>query len=202
MPGQYFLDRCMNTPVESDPWQYQILTDSLPKDSFDKLRNSCEQFMKEPVNDLTHIHPKDFKEHNIDWYDEIYDLGETILNNAKKLCEQYDEHRWFDKISLNGHISITPPLPYQFDIHQEGMEKFWSSVTYITPDTNVGTKMYKENNASSFVREAKWHPNNTFIFCGVKGKTWHSYESSESTNRITLNFFLMKDSPKNYLRQR
>ena len=33
-------------------------------------------------------------------------------------------------------------------------------------------------------------PNSTMIFTGVKGKTWHSYHSTEESNRITLNFFI------------
>ena len=200
MIGQYFLDKCIDTPVEADPWQHQILTDSLPQDSFNKLKKSCDQFIKKPVDKLIHIHPGQFKEHKIEWYDEIHDLGRVILSNAKKLCERYNNHRWFPEISLNGHISITPPLPYKFHIHMEGVAKFWSSVTYITPDKNIGTKMYRKEEPSSFVKEAHWKPNNTFIFCGKRNETWHSYESGESTNRITLNFFLMKDDPRNYLR--
>ena len=35
-------------------------------------------------------------------------------------------------------------------------------------------------------------PNSTFIFCGEEGKTWHSYESDQNTNRITFNLFIMK----------
>lgn len=200
MTGQHFIDRCIQTEVELDPWPYQVITDSLPQASFDKLRESCEPYLNSGDN-LIHIHAKDFDEYNIDWYDEMYELGEAILANARALCERYPKYRWFPKLSLNGHISITPPLPYKFPIHQEGLEKIWSSVTYVTPNNNVGTRMYTSNNESSFVKEAKWSPNSTFIFCGEQGRTWHSYESGESTSRITLNFFLMKDSPKNYLRQ-
>ena len=97
-------------------------------------------------------------------------------------------------MAVNAHISITPPLPFKFYIHQEGLEKIWSSVTYITPEKNIGTKMYKEQRDDAFVKEAKWVPNTTFIFCGQRGKTWHSYESNQTTNRITFNFFLMKDN--------
>jgi hypothetical protein len=199
MIGTYFLDQCFNTRVEHHPWSYQILKDSLPINSFEKLKNSCEKFLN-PVEKLTHIYPKNFKDHGINWYEEIYELGHAILDNAKKLCDLYPKYRWFPKLSLNGHISITPPLPYKFHIHEEGLEKIWSSVTYITPKKNVGTKMYNSKDENSFVKEAEWHPNSTFIFCGEQGKTWHSYESNQNTNRITLNFFLMKDSDKNFLR--
>lgn len=200
MIGKYFLDKCLNKTPDTEPWPHQVLTDSLPQESFEKLCKSCEPYL-DSRDKLIHIHLRDFKKYKINWYDEMIDLGQNILDNAKKLVELYPSHRWYPKLSLNGHISITPPLPYKFPIHQEGLDKIWSSVTYITPEENVGTKMYTEDDEESFVKEAKWLPNNTFIFCGEKGKTWHSYESGKDTCRITLNFFLMKDSPKNYLRQ-
>ena len=52
--------------------------------------------------------------------------------------------------------------------------------------------MYKTNNAQSFVREADWKENTTFIFCGQAGQTWHSYESDQDCNRLTLNLFIQK----------
>lgn len=200
MIGEYFLKKIKETKVEINPWPYQVIENSLPSDSFKKLRKSCEPYLN-AGDKLIHFHAKDFEENNIDWYDEMMTLGETILNNAREIVELYPKYRWYPKLSLNGHISITPPLPYKFPIHQEGLDKIWSSVTYITPEENVGTKMYTADDEESFVKEAKWRPNNTFIFCGEQGKTWHSYESGKETCRITLNFFLMKDSPKNYLRQ-
>ena len=188
-------------PRKSDIFKGSTLDvrDSLARVSLDTLYQVTFSFGKSRIW-LENLGNLQFKEHNIDFYDEMYDLGREILKNARQLCEKYSRYRWFDKLSLNGHISVTPPLPYKFHIHQEGLEKIWSSVTYITPDKNVGTKMYTKESADSFVREAQWRPNNTFIFCGEAGRTWHSYESGAETNRITLNFFLMKDSPKNYLR--
>ena len=52
--------------------------------------------------------------------------------------------------------------------------------------------MYAEQNEKALIGEAPWKPNSTFIFCGEEGKTWHSYESDENTNRITFNLFIMK----------
>ena len=52
--------------------------------------------------------------------------------------------------------------------------------------------MYSTQNENALVKEAKWNPNSTFIFCGQERKTWHSYESNEKTNRITFNLFIMK----------
>jgi hypothetical protein len=52
--------------------------------------------------------------------------------------------------------------------------------------------MYAKQTEESFVSEAPWMPNSTFIFCGQEGQTWHSYESDQQCNRITLNLFIQK----------
>jgi len=200
MAGQYYLDKVLNTPVQSTPWQHQIIQESLPTDVFVKLQSQCEQFLNIDIEGkLKFVFPNEFREYNIDLYDEVRDIAQHILDNAKRLTKDlYTNPRWYDSLTVNCHISITPPLPYKFDIHEEGIEKIWSSVTYVAPIKNVGTKMYTKNDESTYVSEAEWKPNSTFIFCGQKGVTWHSYESSEATNRITLNYFLMSAKRKKY----
>ena len=193
MIGKYFLDNCLNSTTVNDPWPHQTINDTLPQEEFAKLRQECEK-LDVPNDRLVAIYPKDFDYHNISFYDQIQDISKNILQNAKELCSQYPNHRWFEDLAVNAHISITPPLPWKFYIHQEGLEKIWSSVTYVTPEKNVGTKMYTEQKENAFVKEAEWKPNSTFIFCGQQGKTWHSYESDQTEQRITLNLFLMKDS--------
>ena len=162
----------------------------MPKDSFKKLRECCEKINIESA-DPKFLYPKDFKDYNIDFEDEIYSIAKAILENAKVLCGQYPKYRWFQNLDVNAHIAIIPPL-HKFKVHHESTKKIWSSVTYITPEKNIGTKMYTAQNEKAFIKEAVWNPNSTFIFCGQQGKTWHSYESDQTTNRITLNLFLIK----------
>lgn len=195
MIGKHFLDKCLRSTLEQDPWDHQIINDTLPQEDFDTLRKECEK-LDVPDDKLVVIHPADFVKHNISFYDKIHDISKTLKDNAKTLCGQFTNHRWFKDIGVNAHLSITPPLPYKFYIHQEGLDKIWSSVTYITPEKNVGTKMYTAQNEDTFVKEAPWQPNSTFIFCGQQGKTWHSYESNQSEQRITLNLFLTKRNSK------
>jgi|TARA_B100001094_G_C18112875_1_gene762267 hypothetical protein len=199
MIGNYFLDSCLNSTVINEPWSHQIINDTLPHEDFNTLRKECER-LSVPNDKLVIIYPKDFNDYNISFYDQIHDISKSIIDNAKQLCDKYSEHRWFKDLAVNAHISVTPPLPYKFYIHQEGLEKIWSSVTYVTPENNVGTKMYTEQKEDTFVKEAEWKPNSTFIFCGQQGKTWHSYESDQTKQRITLNLFLMKDNNKCFYR--
>ena len=159
---------------------------------FKKLEQQCIDKFNFPTKELHHIFPRNYEEYKIDFYDETVDICKTLLGNYKKLCEKYPSHRTYPNLGINAHISITPPLPYKFHIHQEGLEKIWSAVTYITPEKNVGTKMYTAQTESAFVKEAPWIPNSTFIFCGREGHTWHSYESNQDKNRITFNLFIQK----------
>lgn len=190
--GNRFLDKCLATEVIAEPWPHQILQDTLSDDLFKKLQQQCVDKFNFPTQELHHIFPRNYEEYNLDFYDETVDICKTLLGNYKKLCEKYPSHRTYPNLGINAHISITPPLPYKFHIHQEGLEKIWSSVTYITPEKNVGTKMYTAQTESAFVKEAPWVPNSTFIFCGKEGHTWHSYESDQDTNRITFNLFIQK----------
>lgn len=195
MVGKHFLESVLKSPVVSIPWQHQIVENAIPSEIFDTLQSQCEQFLHlQTDGNLKFIFPDEFKNYGITLYDAVYDIGKTILDNANTLTKGlYTNPRSYPSLTVYAHISITPPLPYKFDIHEEGLEKIWSCVTYVTPQQNVGTKMYTTESEDSFVKESKWQPNSTFIFCGKKGVTWHSYESSESTNRITLNYFLMSD---------
>ena len=198
MIGKQFLDKCIAGDIIGSPWPHQIIHNTLPEEDFGRLRKECET-LDVPKDKLVHIHPKDFDLHKITFYDQILDISKKVKEHAKELCEKYPAYRWFKDLSVNAHISITPPLPYKFYIHQEGLDKIWSSVTYITPTENVGTKMYTKQDESTFVKEAEWIPNTTFIFCGQQNKTWHSYESNQNEQRVTLNLFLMKQNNKCFI---
>ena len=198
MIGEKFIEKCLNNGIINDPWHHQIIKDTLPANDFDTLRKECES-LDVPKDKLVHIHPREFDDYKISLYDQIHNISTKIKENAKQLCEMYPAYRWFKDLSVNAHISITPPLPWKFYIHQEGLDKIWSSVTYVTPTKNIGTKMYTKQDENAFVKEAEWVPNTTFIFCGQQNKTWHSYESNQNEQRITLNLFLMKQNKKCFI---
>jgi len=198
--GEQFVNKCLETEVIKQPWPYQVIPNTLPKDVFEKFKKQCKENLNYKTTELAHIFPHEFKKWNIDFYDETYNICVQLLKNAKQLCDVYPNYRKYPKLGVNAHISVTPPLPYKFKTHSEGLEKVWSSVTYVTPDNNVGTKMYTAESEQAFVQEAPWVPNTTFIFCGQRGKTWHSYESNQTTNRISLNLFIMSDRKKCFLR--
>ena len=190
--GKRLIKKCLAAEVELTPWPYQIINDTFSDEAFAKLQQGCDTNLKLDTTKLHHIFPDQYKEWGIDFYDETVDICTNLLRNIKELVGVYPASRSYKNLGVNAHISITPPLPYKFHVHQEGLEKIWSSVTYITPEKNIGTKMYAKQTEESFVSEAPWIPNSTFIFCGQQGQTWHSYESNQNKNRITFNLFIQK----------
>ena len=198
LQGKNFLNKCLTTSVETNPWPHQIIDDTFDKNVFDRLREQCEHKYSKPLDKPLFVYANEFKENGIDFYQDTLDICDNLYQNLKEIHGVYPTYRSYPEYSINVHISITPPLPYKFHIHQEGLEKTWSSVTYITPEKNVGTKMYTKEDEKSFVKEAQWKPNRTFIFCGEQRKTWHSYESDQLTNRITFNMFIMKKKSKHF----
>ena len=114
MIGKHFVSKCIDSTTINDPWPHQIIEDTLPQEAFVKLKGQCLN-IKVPKDRLVHIFPKDFADHNIKFYDQIHDIAKTILDNAKVLCDQYPNYRWFEDLSVNAlsliHIS-EPTRPY------------------------------------------------------------------------------------------
>jgi hypothetical protein len=207
MLGKNFVDKCLNSKVLTDPWPHTVTENHLDQKEFNSLLNDCNRLLEIKLKDMpiykgvteNHIIPQHFKDFNINWYDQILDISKNIYENRKKLCDVFLEHRWVDDLIVTAYVGVTPPAPYSHILHQETISKIWSSVTYITPEKNCGTKMYTEGKKESLVKEAQWKPNSTMIFAGIEGKTWHSYNSTEESNRITLNFFIKnKEGLKEY----
>ena len=209
MAGQYFVDQVLNSTVNDTPWQHQLVRNSLPTDVFARLRQQCEQFLHHEYTDeemaksgidRKFISPDQFKDYGIDLYDEIRDVAQKVLDNAHQLTKGlYSNPRWYDRLTVYAHIAVVPSIDHIVNkIHEEEAQKMWSSVTYIAPDQNLGTLMYTAKDESTLMAEAEWRPNNSFIFCGQKGVTWHKYQSS-GVPRVSFNMFLLDATRKKYL---
>ena len=202
MLGNFFINKCFQSEVITDPWSHTVTENHIDQVEFDSLKQQCKKLLDIKMEDMptykgqteNQIQPKRFNEYSIDWYDQIMEISKSIYENRKQLTDHFPEHRWYDDLCVTAYIGVQPPKPYKHEIHDETSSKIWSSVTYITPDVNCGTMMYTENKAGTLAKEAPWRPNSTMIFCGVHRKTWHSYESTEHSNRVTLNFFIKQKS--------
>ena len=166
MIGDYFVNKCLTTDTGIDPWPYQEIENSFPEDFFTKFNQSCQHLLN--FKDFAtgdkknleydgpvpfHVYPKDFEKFNIDLYNEVEDIAKKVLPKAKDLCMKINpNHRWYNKLGLNAHISITPPLPYKFHIHQESPGKIEeieasihiSNVAHLDPETGKATRVKYE----------------------------------------------------------
>ena len=121
--GERFVDKCLTNEVHLEPWPYQIINDTLSQPAFAKLQASCDTQLKYETSELHHIFPRNYQEYNLDFYDETVDICKKLLKNYKTLCGKYPKHRTYPNLGINAHISITPPLPYKFHIHQEYLQQ-------------------------------------------------------------------------------
>ena len=69
MIGQDFVDKCISTDVITTPWPHQIIENTFDKSVFEKLKAQCIEKLNFPTTELVQIHPKDYKDYGIDFYD-------------------------------------------------------------------------------------------------------------------------------------
>jgi len=186
-----FIKKILDEPIISDPWPHQIVSDILDTAVFDKIDQQCQKLLL--LNQKLLIYPDDFKKYNLDLRHEVDLLSTDILFNFESIIKQYPYHRrYLGKTQIDTHISVVRPLPYKHVIHDESADKILSIVLYIAPVSNKGTLLYTHNDEKTLIKEVPWKQNSAFIFCGRDQSTWHSFESDETSNRITLNFFIKK----------
>ena len=74
-----------------------------------------------------------------------------IINHPDYVAKINDDNKFpIQKFGALAEHLIKEKVVKKFYIHQEGLEKTWSSVTYISPKQNVGTKMYTAQTEDAF----------------------------------------------------
>ena len=86
--GARFVEKCLSTEVQLEPWPYQIIHDTLSTDAFQKLKKSCDTNLKYETKELHHIFPNQYREWGIDFYDETVDICTNLLKNIDKLISK------------------------------------------------------------------------------------------------------------------
>ena len=153
-----------------------------------------------------YLYPAQWKDWGIDFIDEIQEIGQAVLDNARALCDKFPHYHWHEKRGLNVHIKVDPPAPFDYYIHTDNIFKTWTSIIYIDPDENLGTAMYtakegvkprqrhvgnRTSNPDDFnyIKTLPWKPNTHFAFCSDLDRTWHSYSNPSDQMRFTLCMF-------------
>lgn len=104
---------------------------------------------------------------------------ELMMHYLDKLCPQKVDKYKFTELNL-----VCTGKDYKFPIHNDSVDKLLSAVIYISPENNKGTILYENKEALTPI-EVKWKQNRVFIFSRNKD-TWHSYESDNFNQRVTL----------------
>ncbi len=104
--------------------------------------------------------------------------------NMMQYFEQFEYKMPYE--SLQTQVGLIRFMPNNYyPIHCDAHYKIMSTVIYITPEENLGTRMFREQDESTLVKENTWKPNKAFMFCNYQGYTWHDYASSDKP-RYTL----------------
>jgi hypothetical protein len=88
------------------------------------------------------------------------------------------------KFSSNLH---TQEPGFVHPIHNEVENKLLSVVTYLHPESSVGTILYNDDQSNPF--EVEWAPNRAMIFSPGTGNKWHSFAATDDAPRVTFNGF-------------
>lgn len=186
----YFAEKILNQPLILDPWAHQIVNDIIDPDLFVLIQQQCQPLLSMAIDSNFQLYPRDFSKYGLRFERDLNEISNDLLDNFKTIIKRYPYHRLGLKHIVDAHLSITPPKPYTYELHDESPEKVLSIVVYVTPDQNTGTILYTDRNESSYVKSIPWQPNSALVFCGQDNVTWHSYQSDSLSNRVTLNLFV------------
>ena len=67
--GKNFLDKCLQTAIQSEPWPHQLIENTFTDATFKKLKKECTENLNFKTKELIQIHPSEYKYYNINFYD-------------------------------------------------------------------------------------------------------------------------------------
>ena len=116
-------------------------------------------------------------------------LNKKYLEKGISILKELNE----EKISLIDYSDFTiikTKKNKKFPIHDDTFNKLLSGVVYLYPENNIGTFFYNTKSGKD-KNVIEWKINRAVFFSRIERETWHSYESDNANDRITLIFNLM-----------
>ena len=202
------------------PWPHVVIDDFLPDNIFNSLIEAKESINKlsneyfNPNGQTRYYVSDQLKEKLIDWEDlknvdeslavkyEFQKAGiHDILVEYNLFLKEHDNifRDIYEELTLKGQyvrtnsgIQIQNP-GFKYKIHAEDHFKLMSLITFISPENNNGTWLYKsrKQDYDNPTKKIEWKQNRAFIFCGMQDITWHSFSAKQDIpeKRITLGTF-------------
>jgi hypothetical protein len=115
----------------------------------------------------------DYSTHILDAYREVY---KNRFDLANTLGVTLPEGRHSERSTIQGYKG-----PSEYNLHLDTNQKIMTSVVYLSPEQNVGTKFY-ENGKGDGMYEDPWKVNCGYIFCRSEN-SWHNYENPQNNLR-------------------
>ena len=170
-----------------DPWPHVIIDNFLPRGEYITMMENC-----------MWLHSGDPSEFDRDYDDNVVRIplkwDALREHNMHLHLASFTERRNFSSVKdlrvLCQYVRTKPNFKHVR--HTEAPFKILSTVVYLAPDANNGTRLYTDETTNNKV-EVEWKPNRAVIFCGRDNITWHDYTSSWN-DRYTLNHFLVDPS--------
>ncbi len=116
-------------------------------------------------------------------------LNKKYLEKGISILKELNE----EKVSLIDYSDFTiikTKKNKKFPIHDDTFNKLLSGVVYLYPENNFGTIFYNTKSGKD-KNIIEWKINRAVFFSRIEQETWHSYESDNANDRITLIFNLM-----------
>ena len=173
-----------------NPWPHAVVDNYYPTEQFESMRQEIINNIKarHPTNkqtfyrstdaDFKHLFPYTFAcAASVSPYTQL---------GAFKTSRPYN--------NLSSYVEVNVIFDgHDYPIHDENPRKILSIVNYVAPENSTGTLIYDEN--KTYYSEIEWKQNRTLVFPGITGLTWHAYRVQPRSLRITLNTFLVDDTP-------
>ena len=164
-----------------EPWPHIIIDDFLPEEEFILLSEHCERSFKNLPERIHSSYDDQVQRWHLN-YDPIahHDMSQYL---------KFFDHREYS--TLRNFVNYAKTTPYfVHKMHVEAPFKILSSVLYLGPKENNGTRLYSAGPERGEVIESEWKLNRMLIFAGHDDVTWHDYTSS-SEDRYTFNHYLV-----------
>ena len=171
----------MTIEVIADPWRHIVIDNFLPDDEFEILSSKCSRVWSGSPERISY----DYDEQVMRWHLNYDPIQHCDMRQYLK----YFDHREYSKLrTFVNFVKTTPNFVH--NIHVEAPFKILSSLLYLSPTDNNGTRLFTNKEREGEVLEVEWKPNRMLIFAGQDEITWHDYTSSDAA-RYTFNHFLV-----------
>jgi len=191
------VEKIRNQPLIKDPWEHKIIDNFFPEDVYQRIKECAIKMSDQVVKEGT-TYPM--------WMNEVLNRGgdpevvDLIINAAGEVLDNInyllDDFSDVQK-SSQGYFAMPKfgisGKDFRYPIHTESIHKVILFVIYLYPEQDVGTKLYRSSDESSFVKSIEWKENRAFL-TAIKSSndTWHNWSGNQNHSRITLNIFCEK----------